>query len=769
MWNAVEKIENKGKVIKNNKLKVFRGLFLLVFFVINILSPYSLFISFEKHYSYKEESAKINLWKIETFYKQEASLYNLVNRIEKYKRTWEFSFDKPKDLVVFKFDRTKFDVSDIKIITTNEDKKIISDIDNDWDERILLDRFAYSEPILVNQKNKLTFSIESKNKFALEQSIDIVWVDVTSFSETISWKPDWAQAEDLKVIPRSEWWADETLRYKDNAKWVAIFDAQKAEESKPKTARQLKQEKKISDIRTYLATNFPADDNVIQTIKSEKWHDLVWPEEKTTYIKKIIIHHTAESMDNNSKDDESIMRSMYYYHTITRWWWDIWYNYVIWKTWKIYEWRAWWDYTVAAHALWNNKSTVWISVMWNFQTSLVWDSQKVGVEWAIWLLAKKYWIDVNQKSIWHKECSDTDSCLLKDFEVWNLSWHKDVWYTACPWANLYSIIQEFRDNGKLYSAWLIPIANKVVLDSTKLSKWPNIKIRLSYTWSMAEIKSYSNEKMKLTVGNRSWYTKLNYLRFEPRWTDQIALVVWKKSLKIPFIKISSTILEVSSWSRKPSWDKSWLVNDNKFRWSISIINDNWKLVLINELPLEDYLKWIAEISNDENEQKAKTILVAARSYALWYTDSSNRKFPWKPYDWSDNPDEFQKYLGYSFELRWTNIGKYVDDTNLEVIKYNGKLIKPWYFNQSNWRTKSYKQYCEQRKTEWSFLKTMTCEDIPYLQSVDDPAWNSVEWFKWHWVWISWGWAKFLAEYEGMSYEEIIKYFLNWVTVEKTQY
>lgn len=771
---ADKKTFNKALIGINNLkfslIKKAKVIFLTLFFVVNIISPYSSFISFEKKYNYIEDRWEIKIWNIQTVYEKEVSLYKLPNKISKYYRNWELSFDKPKDLIVFKFDKTKIDVSDIKIIVNNWNNKFVSNIDDDWDERILLDKFAYSEPILVNQKNKLNFIIESTNKVALETVMQVSWVDVTSYSENIVWKPDSTNAEDNWIIKRSDWWADETLRYKDNPKWIAIYKQLEESKDVPKTDWQLKQEKRIVDIRAYLATKFPLEDTPINTVKSENWHELVWPIENTKLVNKIFIHHTAESMDSDSRDDASVMRSMYYYHTITRWWWDIWYNYVVWRDGKIYEWRSGWDYVVAAHNLWNNKSTAWISVMWNFQTNKISDIQKNWVDRAIWIVAKKYWIDLNKKSIAHKECSTTQTCLLNDFEVWNLSGHRDAWSTACPWDNLYWFLQEFRDNGKLYSIWLSSIFNtNIWVLQSNLPKWPNIKIRLSFTWSMAEIRSYTKEKMKIEVGSRSWFTKLTYLKFEPRWTDSIALIIWNKSLKIPSFKLTSTVLEVSNWSRKPAWDTSWTVNDNKFRWSITVTNDNGKLVLINELPLEDYLKWIAEISNNENEQKAKTILVAARSYALWYINPNNRKFPWKPYDGSDSPDEFQKYLGYGFEMRWTNISKYIDDTNLVVIKYGWKLIKPWYFNQSNGKTKSYKEYCEQRKVEWSYPKNMVCDDIPYLQSVSDPAWNTTEWFKWHWVWISWAGAKYMADTQGKKYDEIIKYFLKWVTVEKTNY
>ena len=58
----------------------------------------------------------------------------------------------------------------------------------------------------------------------------------------------------------------------------------------------------------------------------------------------------------------------------------------------------------------------------------------------------------------------------------------------------------------------------------------------------------------------------------------------------------------------------------------------------------------------------KTIIVAARTYAYYYTDPKNRKYNSTLYDGSDNPDEFQKYLGFSYELRSPRVSDQVKAT-----------------------------------------------------------------------------------------------------------
>lgn len=188
-------------------------------------------------------------------------------------------------------------------------------------------------------------------------------------------------------------------------------------------------------------------------------------------------------------------------------------------------------------------------------------------------------------------------------------------------------------------------------------------------------------------------------------------------------------------------------------------------MVINELPLEDYLKWIAEVSNGDNEEKIKTILTAARSYAYFYSKKENRKFPGTSYDGSDNPDEFQKYLGYGYEKRSPISTHLVDTTNGQIITYEGQSIKPWYFSESNGQTLSAKQYCENRVKNGTLPASTVCKDIPYLQSVTDPG-GVGHTQKWHGVGISGIGATYLARDMGFKYDQIIEYYLDGVKIRK---
>ena len=218
---------------------------------------------------------------------------------------------------------------------------------------------------------------------------------------------------------------------------------------------------------------------------------------------------------------------------------------------------------------------------------------------------------------------------------------------------------------------------------------------------------------------------------------------------IRFVPATGGVMEIVTMERRPTWNPT--LNDNRFRGTVEVRTVNGKATYINELPLEDYLKGLAEVSNDAPYEKQKVIAVLARSYARFYMEDENRKFPGLPYDGSDDPDIFQRYLGYGFEMRSPSFLKAVAETKDVVVTYNGELVKTPYFNQSDGKTYSAKEV-------WGWTNT------PYLQSVDDP-WCKGLTKSGHGVGLSGYGATKQAE-EGKSYIEIIKYYYSGVEVER---
>ncbi len=160
----------------------------------------------------------------------------------------------------------------------------------------------------------------------------------------------------------------------------------------------------------------------------------------------------------------------------------------------------------------------------------------------------------------------------------------------------------------------------------------------------------------------------------------------------------------------PEWNKS--LNDNVYRNIIEWRILSGKLVTINELPVELYLRGLAEVSNTAHPEKQKTMAIIARSYAQYYL-TRDQKFPGMPYQLDDDPNSSQKYLGYGYEMRSPNFVEAVNATKNQVVTYEGEVVKTPYFNKSDGRTRSAQEV-------WGWTNT------PYLVSVADPLCQSEE-------------------------------------------
>lgn len=228
--------------------------------------------------------------------------------------------------------------------------------------------------------------------------------------------------------------------------------------------------------------------------------------------------------------------------------------------------------------------------------------------------------------------------------------------------------------------------------------------------------------------------------------------VAKNSSVIRIVPDVDGIVEILTMNRRPSWNTN--LNDNRFRGVLEVRPVNGETAYINELPLEDYLKGLAEVSNGELPEKQKAIAVLARTYARFYMSDNNRKFPGLPYDGSDDPAIFQRYLGYGVETRSPNFVSAVSKTCDQVVTYQGKLIKTPYFNQSAGRTLSANEV-------WGWV------DTPYLQSVKDPYCEGLV-KNGHGVGMSGCGSEGMAK-AGKTYEEIIKYYYQGVGVERLDF
>lgn len=220
---------------------------------------------------------------------------------------------------------------------------------------------------------------------------------------------------------------------------------------------------------------------------------------------------------------------------------------------------------------------------------------------------------------------------------------------------------------------------------------------------------------------------------------------WTVTDPVRFIPQTGGIMKILTMEQKAAWDPS--INDNQYRGTIEVRDMSGTPILINELPLEDYLIGMAEETNSTPTEKLKAMSILARSYAYFYITQAD-KFPGMPYDGEDDPNTFQKYLGYGYELRHPNVVKATQATEGMVVTYKGVVIKtPYFSNSDGVATKS-------AKDVWGWTNT------PYLVSVPDTYCKSTS-FAGHGVGLSGCGAKALAE-KGWSFEKIIKYYYTGV-------
>ncbi len=177
------------------------------------------------------------------------------------------------------------------------------------------------------------------------------------------------------------------------------------------------------------------------------------------------------------------------------------------------------------------------------------------------------------------------------------------------------------------------------------------------------------------------------------------------------------------------------------------------LTIINEIPVEDYMAGIGEEPDTELYEKQRAFAIAARSYAVYYMSPDHRKFPGAPYDGSDNPADFQLYVGSDNETanpRWVQA---VEDTALQVGVIDGGVVRLPYFSADDGRTRA------PEEAGWKNFPHATV-----FSSKEDP-WCKGETLRGHGVGMSGCGAKGQAA-DGKSAESILAYYYPGVTLQK---
>lgn len=173
-----------------------------------------------------------------------------------------------------------------------------------------------------------------------------------------------------------------------------------------------------------------------------------------------------------------------------------------------------------------------------------------------------------------------------------------------------------------------------------------------------------------------------------------------------------------------------------YRGHFKIINDNNSLTVINDIPLEEYIRGVvpSEMPSSWEMEAHKAQAIAARSYALANMGKRGKY----GYDLKDTPED-QAYGGASAETVQTN--KAVSDTAGIVLVCQGKIVPAYYSASAGGITRNASQV-------WT-------HDLPFIKSV--PSFDDGIKKNGHGVGMSQYGANNLAK-RGYNGYQILKYF-----------
>lgn len=188
--------------------------------------------------------------------------------------------------------------------------------------------------------------------------------------------------------------------------------------------------------------------------------------------------------------------------------------------------------------------------------------------------------------------------------------------------------------------------------------------------------------------------------------------------------------------------------DNTFRGILEFRHNDHKdrAWIINELPMEYYLRGLAETSNISHMEFQKALITAARTYAFYHwtraTKHAREFFHVEAY--AD-----QVYKGYGQEQRTPRVTEAIEATRGQIVTYGGETAITAYFSRSDGRTRDWSEVWG-GSVPWSVGVAVPCDEGKTL-------WG-------HGVGMSASGALCMAN-NGMLYDEILKYFYTGIELD----
>lgn len=157
-----------------------------------------------------------------------------------------------------------------------------------------------------------------------------------------------------------------------------------------------------------------------------------------------------------------------------------------------------------------------------------------------------------------------------------------------------------------------------------------------------------------------------------------------------------------------------------YRGTLELFQTAQGIAVINELPLEEYLYAVvpSEMPASYEEEALKVQAVCARSYAFCHMEG--KAYP----EYNANVDDSTAYQVYGNSEEQEKTIKAVDATKGEKLKYNGKVVKAYYFSTSCGKTTDVGAWGTKITNENEYLKSTIVEENGEYYEKELP------WFSW---------------------------------------
>lgn len=169
------------------------------------------------------------------------------------------------------------------------------------------------------------------------------------------------------------------------------------------------------------------------------------------------------------------------------------------------------------------------------------------------------------------------------------------------------------------------------------------------------------------------------------------------------------------------------------------------LVLVNELPVEEYLYGVvpSEMPSSYPLEALKAQAVSARTYAFYQKQSY--AYP----EWKAHVDDSTAYQVYQNISEQDAVNQAVDETKGLVMTYNDDLIESFYYSTSWGYSSGYDTWREGESKEYLIVKELSmpnqvdrpmdsrqsCNSIDFQNTIDCESQNFAEkeepWFRWN--------------------------------------